>query len=115
MPKLTYEDAAGIVIDDVSPLAEVDLPVLEARGMVPASPLYARRDLPAADNSATTFELFVQPAPRRLQGLTKLFHPRLRVILEQDVRGGQKRERSLWGEVEVLLLHTPPGAARFER
>ena len=42
-PRLTYEDAAGIVIDDVSPLAEVDLPVLEARGMVPASPGVGKR------------------------------------------------------------------------
>ena len=52
VPRLTYEEAVGIVIDRIRPLPDVTLPVLDARGMVLAAPVYARWDLPTADNSA---------------------------------------------------------------
>jgi molybdopterin molybdotransferase len=52
LPKLTYGEAVETVIERVRPLTEVTLPVVEARGKVLASPVYARWDLPTADNSA---------------------------------------------------------------
>lgn len=109
-------------------------------------------------SSSTTFELFVRPAIRRLTGRPRIFHPRLRVVLEKGVKGGEKRERFLWGslrgeggryfftpsgrqcsgqnltmkaaqallpvpvasepmpageEVEVIILHPPPGSTRW--
>ncbi len=66
-------------------------------GLLEGKPLFGLPGNPAS--TATTFELFVRPALRRLTGRTKVFHPRLRVVLEKDVKGGEKRERFLWGSL----------------
>ena len=63
---------------------------------------------PAA--SAATFELFARPALRRLAGRRDPLPPRLRVTLTEDVSGGEKRQRFLWGalqEREGRYLFTP--------
>lgn len=61
---------------------------------------------PAA--AAATFELFVRPALRHLAGIRDLKLPRLRVLLDAPVRGGEQRQRFLWGS-----LHETDGAYRF--
>lgn len=61
---------------------------------------------PAA--AAATFELFVRPALRRLAGFRDVRLPRLRVLLEAPVHGGEQRQRFLWGS-----LHETDGAYRF--
>ncbi len=50
---------------------------------------------PAA--SASTFELFVRPALRRMAGFADPLPPRLKVTLGKAVDGGEKRQRFLWG------------------
>ena len=52
LPNLAYAEAISTVAERIRPLPEVTLPVLEARGCVLAAPVYARWDLPTADNSA---------------------------------------------------------------
>jgi len=79
-------------------------------GFLKNTPFFGLPGNPAS--SATTFELFVRPALRRLQGQTRLFRPRLRVVLEKEVKGGQRRERFLWGALrgeEGRYLFTPSG------
>jgi len=66
-------------------------------GLLEGKPFFGLPGNPAS--AATTFELFVRPSLRRLTGRTKVFHPRLRVVLEKDVGGGEKRERFLWGSL----------------
>ena len=79
-------------------------------GVLEGKPVFGLPGNPAS--SGTTFELFVRPALRRLKGQTRVFHPRLRVILEGDVKGGEKRERFLWGSLRSekgRYLFTPSG------
>jgi molybdopterin molybdotransferase len=79
-------------------------------GFLKNTPFFGLPGNPAS--SATTFELFVRPALRRLQGQARLFRPRLRVALGKEVKGGQKRERFLWGSLrgeEGRYLFTPSG------
>jgi len=79
-------------------------------GLLEGKPFFGLPGNPAS--SATTFELFVRPALRRLQGQARLFRPRLRVVLEREVKGGQKRERFLWGSLrgeEGRYFFTPSG------
>jgi molybdopterin molybdotransferase len=79
-------------------------------GFLKDTPFFGLPGNPAS--SATTFELFVRPALRRLQGQTRLFRPRLRVVLEKEVKGGQSRERFLWGALrgeEGRYFFTPSG------
>jgi len=52
---------------------------------------------PAA--AAATFELFVRPALRRLAGYRDVRPPLLRAVLDGPVRGGEKRQRFLWGSL----------------
>jgi len=66
-------------------------------GLLGGKPVFGLPGNPAS--AGTTFELFVRPALRRLKGQSRVFHPRLRVILERDVKGGEKRERFLWGSL----------------
>ncbi len=49
---LTYEEALRRILEAVSPLSAVEMPLPEALGRVLAEPVTARWDLPPADNSA---------------------------------------------------------------
>jgi len=49
---LSYQDAVEVVLQAVSPLPPVPMPLAEALGRVLAEPVLARWDLPPADNSA---------------------------------------------------------------
>jgi molybdopterin molybdotransferase len=52
LPKLVYDEAIGSVVERIQPLPEATLPLLASRGRVLAATVYARWDLPTADNSA---------------------------------------------------------------
>ncbi|MBE0597559.1 MAG: molybdopterin molybdenumtransferase MoeA, partial [Desulfuromonadales bacterium] len=62
------------------------------------TPVFGLPGNPAA--SAATFEVFVRPALRRLAGHPDPLHPRLRVILDSAITGGEKRQRFLWGTLQ---------------
>lgn len=49
---LTYNEAIKVLMETITPLAAVEVPLCEALGHVLAEPAYARWDLPSADNSA---------------------------------------------------------------
>lgn len=49
---LTYNEAIKILLQSISPLAMVEVPLQEALGRVLAEPVQSRWDLPPADNSA---------------------------------------------------------------
>jgi molybdopterin molybdotransferase len=66
-------------------------------GMAAGKPVFALPGNPAA--AAATFEIFVRPSLRRLAGHTDPLPPRLRVVLGEDIEGGEKRQRFLWGTV----------------
>jgi molybdopterin molybdotransferase len=66
-------------------------------GMAAGKPVFALPGNPAA--AAATFEIFVRPALRRLGGYPDLLPPRLPVVLEEAISGGEKRQRFLWGGV----------------
>lgn len=68
-------------------------------GMINAQPVFGLPGNPAA--TAATFELFVQPALRRLAGFPSTRPPRLRVTLTEAIKGGGKRQRFLWGRLEI--------------
>lgn len=79
-------------------------------GLIEGRPFFGLPGNPAS--AATTFELFVRPALRRLTGLTKVFHPRLLVTLDRDVKTGEKRQRFLWGSLRSeggCYFFTPSG------
>lgn len=67
-------------------------------GTVGDRPVFGLPGNPAA--SAATFEIFVRPALRRLAGHPDPLHPRLKVLLETPVKGGEKRQRFLWGTLQ---------------
>jgi molybdopterin molybdotransferase len=66
-------------------------------GTVKARPVFGLPGNPAA--AAATFELFVQPALRRLAGFPGLLQPRLRATLTESIDGGEKRQRFIWGRL----------------
>ena len=68
-------------------------------GMINAQPVFGLPGNPAA--TAATFELFVQPALRRLAGFPSTRPPRLRVTLTEAIKGGGKRQRFLLGRLEI--------------
>lgn len=68
-------------------------------GMINSQPVFGLPGNPAA--TAATFELFVQPALRRLAGFPSTRPPRLRVTLTEAIKGGGKRQRFLWGRLEI--------------
>ncbi len=68
-------------------------------GMINDQPVFGLPGNPAA--TAATFELFVQPALRRLAGFSSTRPPRLRVTLTEAIKGGGKRQRFLWGRLEI--------------
>lgn len=59
-------------------------------------------------SSASTFELFVRPALRRMAGFRDPLPPRLKVTLSTAIDGGEKRQRFLWG-----TLHEDQGSYHF--
>lgn len=67
-------------------------------GTVAGKPVFGLPGNPAA--TAATFELFANPALRRLGGFTDPLPPRLRVTLAEGVKGGVKRQRFLWGALQ---------------
>lgn len=67
-------------------------------GVAQQRPVFGLPGNPAA--AASTFELFVRPALRRLAGHRDLLHPRLRVTLATGVEGGEKRQRFIWGTLQ---------------
>lgn len=68
-------------------------------GTINGMPVFGLPGNPAA--TAATFELFVRPALRRLAGFTSTQFPRLRVTLTEALKGGDKRQRFLWGRLEI--------------
>lgn len=68
-------------------------------GTIKDQPVFGLPGNPAA--TAATFELFVQPALRRLSGYRATRPPRLRVNLTEAIRGGDKRQRFLWGRLDI--------------
>jgi molybdopterin molybdotransferase len=78
-------------------------------GTVAERPVFGLPGNPAA--VAATFELFVRPALRRLAGCPDPLSPRLRVILDAPVAGGEKRQRFLWGNLREVggRYHFLPG------
>lgn len=69
-------------------------------GTVRGVPVFGLPGNPAA--TAATFELFAHPALRLLAGFSDPLHPKLRVTLGEEVRGGVKRQRFLWGALEEV-------------
>ncbi len=67
-------------------------------GTACGKPVFGLPGNPAA--SAATFELFARPALRRLAGHGEVLPPHLRVILSEPVRGGESRQRFVWGNLE---------------
>jgi len=68
-------------------------------GMINEQPVFGLPGNPAA--TAATFELFVQPALRRLAGFSSTRSPRLRVTLTEAIKGGGKRQHFLWGRLDI--------------
>lgn len=68
-------------------------------GTINDQPVFGLPGNPAA--TAATFELFVLPALRRLAGFPSTRPPRLRVTLTEAIKGGGKRQRFLWGRLEI--------------
>jgi molybdopterin molybdotransferase len=68
-------------------------------GMINDQPVFGLPGNPAA--TAATFELFVQPALRRLAGFSTTRPPRLRVALSEAIKGGGNRQRFIWGRLEI--------------
>jgi molybdopterin molybdotransferase len=68
-------------------------------GMIHDQPVFGLPGNPAA--TAATFELFVQPALRRLAGFSSTRPPRLRVALSDAIKGGGNRQRFIWGRLEI--------------
>ena len=68
-------------------------------GMINEQPVFGLPGNPAA--TAATFELFVQPALRRLAGFSSTRPPRLRVTLSEAIKGGGNRQRFIWGRLEI--------------
>ena len=68
-------------------------------GTIKEQPVFGLPGNPAA--TAATFELFVQPALRRLAGFSSTRPPRLRVTLREAIKGGGKRQQFLWGRLEL--------------
>lgn len=66
-------------------------------GGVRGRPVFGLPGNPAA--AAATFELFVRPALRRLAGFPGPLQPRLRATLTDDIDGGEKRQRFIWGSL----------------
>lgn len=64
-------------------------------GLLGTLPVLGLPGNPAA--AAATFELFARPAVRRLAGSRELLPPLLRVVLTASIRGGEKRQRFIWG------------------
>ncbi len=75
-------------------------------GTVKGHPVFGLPGNPAA--SAATFELFARPALRRLGGFSDPLPPRLRVTLTEEISGGEKRQRFIWG-----TLREQAGRYRF--
>jgi len=69
-------------------------------GMIGSLPVFGLPGNPSA--SATTFELFVRPALRRLAGFCNPLAARIKVQLADSVAGGKKRQKFLWGQFEIV-------------
>jgi molybdopterin molybdotransferase len=68
-------------------------------GTIKEQPIFGLPGNPAA--TAATFELFVRPALRRLAGFSATHFPHLRVTLSETIKGGGKRQRFIWGRLEI--------------
>lgn len=69
-------------------------------GMIGTLPVFGLPGNPSA--SATTFELFVRPALRRLAGFCNPLAVRIKVHLAESVAGGRKRQQFLWGQLKIV-------------
>ncbi len=67
-------------------------------GTACGTPVFGLPGNPAA--SAATFELFVRPALRLLAGHRDPLPPRMKVTLAEEITGGEKRQRVIWGVLE---------------
>ncbi|MBI3943389.1 MAG: molybdopterin molybdotransferase MoeA [Chloroflexi bacterium] len=71
-------------------------------------PVFAMPGFPVS--SLVSFEIFVRPALRKMQGYTSLHYPRRQVVLSHDIRHGADRtefQRAyIWQEGETLLART---------
>lgn len=69
-------------------------------GTIDTLPIFGLPGNPTA--TATTFELFVRSALRRLAGYSNPLAPRIKVRLADSVRGGKKRQQFLWGKLKIV-------------
>ncbi len=67
-------------------------------GTACGTPVFGLPGNPAA--AAATFELFVRPALRLLAGHRDPLPPRMKVTLAEEISGGEKRQRFIWGVLE---------------
>ena len=68
-------------------------------GTIEGKPVFGLPGNPAS--SGATFDLFVRPALRKLEGQQKTRDTRVKARLTAPVRGGHKRQNFLWGQVGV--------------
>lgn len=69
-------------------------------GMIGTLPVFCLPGNPSA--TATTFELFVRPALRRLSGFCNPLTPQIKVQLAVSVTGGKKYQKFLWGQLKIV-------------
>jgi len=69
-------------------------------GTIDTVPIFGLPGNPTA--TATTFELFVRPALRRLTGYSNPLAPRIKVRLADSINGGRKRQQFLWGQLKIV-------------
>jgi len=75
-------------------------------GTIGTLPIFGLPGPPSA--AATTFELFVLPALRRLAGYSNPIAPRIKACLADSIKGGRKRQQFLWGQLKIVA-----GALQF--
>jgi len=69
-------------------------------GMIGTLPVFGLPGNPSA--SATTFELFVRPALRRLAGFCNPLAAQIKVQLADSVDCGRTRQQFLWGQLKIV-------------
>jgi molybdopterin molybdotransferase len=69
-------------------------------GTIGTLPVFGLPGNPTA--TATTFELFIRPALRRLAGFNSPLAPRIKVRLADSLGGGRKLQQYLWGQLTIV-------------
>lgn len=69
-------------------------------GTIGTLPVFGLPGNPTA--TATTFELFIRPALRRLAGFSSPIAPRIKVRLANNLGGGRRLQQFLWGQLTIV-------------